>query len=164
MVVYHLNLDVASRLMVGFFFHTLGGLSQMHDLDLQSPFYFHPKWGQHLPYAQLVHQKQPTAKAQGNLAGISGILSMPQDMGKLPICHEKFKILPSFCEYGFSNRVAPRDVELLWIYDESFVLRSLLYGKFAERKAQKILSNFFFGFQTESCTFSLPCYSEREII
>ena len=152
MVVYHLNLDVAgtdilcvfgSLLMVVFFFQILGVFHRW-TIDLESPFYFHHKWGEHLPYAQLVHQKPANSQGTGESCRHQWHPLHAPGHGKITFAtkNSRFSHL-SVNMVGNQSSIVRRDVKnCCGFTNESFVLRSLLYDKFAERKAQKILSNF----------------------
>ena len=102
------------------------------------------------------------AEAQGNLAGISGILSMPQDMGKkMTKTATQFKILPTFLWICLLLIVLPHMmleflVDLWWILCPEKSLTSLLKGRLKQS-----FPTSFFGFQTESGAFPLFWFSER---
>ena len=177
MVVYHLNLDVAgtdilcvfgSRLMVGFFKFFLsdfgGSFTDARFGFAVSVFISIPNGG--APSLRPIGPPKAQPRHRGILQASVASSPCPRTWENCQSAtkNSRFSHL-SVNMVGNQSSIVPRDVKnCCGFTNESLVLRSLLYDKFAERKAQQNPFQLFFGFQSESGTFSLPCYSEREII
>ena len=117
MVVYHLNLDVAGTDILCVFGSLLMVVSQMDDWFGVSVLFPSQMGG--APSLRPIGP--PKTSQQPRHRGIlqASVASSPcPRTWENNICHEKFKILPSFCEYGWEPIVnrPTRCEELLWFY------------------------------------------------